>query len=235
MYGVSPLGSLDSLMINPNSSKDGFRPCTEKPTASSEDFFSPLHCNAAKIHIHSPFILLLFHLVSRKISSVSLLAVPWGLQAQPGCCRLWPQPVSACWHSLNRGWRASQGVSRHLCAALPPCQWNHCRSWQGLIVPGFGHGRENLLWHRRITNAFLLPGLYQLLVSLWQINVSVPNADTSESGRRRKKKKKKQRFVHPKMFYLTWDHFPEAWDTSWFWGVFTAFTATHRRSLGHLR
>lgn len=59
-------------MINLNSSKDGFRPRTEKPTASSEDFFSPFHCNTARIHLHSPFILLLFHLVSGEIPSVSL-------------------------------------------------------------------------------------------------------------------------------------------------------------------
>lgn len=181
-------------MINPNSSKDGFKPCTEKPTAALEDFFSPLPCNTAKIHIHSPFILLLFHLVSREIPSVSLLTVPWGLQARSGCCTLWPQPLPACWHSLNQGWRVccrrlppSQGVSRHLCAALPSYQWNCCGTRQGLIVPVGRHGRENMLWHRRITNALLLLGLYQLLVSLWQTNVSVPNIDTSGSRRQRKK------------------------------------------------
>lgn len=53
--------------------------------------------------------------------------------------------------------------------------------------PVFRHGRENLLWHRKITNAFLLPRVYQLLVSLWQTNVSVPSIDTSGSGRQRKK------------------------------------------------
>lgn len=109
-----------TLMINLNSSKDGFKPCTEKPTTTSlEDFFSLLPSNTAKTHIRSPPVLLLSHLKHREISSVFLLTVPWGLQAQPGCwtlqsryvpCPCLPGSILGPADSLNWGSRVCRGM-----------------------------------------------------------------------------------------------------------------------------
>lgn len=176
---MSPSRAVWTLMINWNRSKDGFKPCAEKPTTtSSEDFFSPVPSNPAKTQVRSPSVLLLFRLKYKEIPSVLLLTVPRGLQAQPGCRTLGqryyiPSGRQSAW----AGARELAGVGR---------QWSRRVVMDRLIR----HGTANVLWHRRMMKRFVGPGIISLISWLVALKLLCSQHRCSRVEKAKKKKKK---------------------------------------------